>query len=426
MLPRVEERIALEEVAAALRAAEAAGIAARPAVIVHDLGRMRGRIAALQAAFPAGTLHALSIKANPLVEVLRSAVAAGAGLEAASIEEVHLALAAGCPPGQVVYDGPAKTVGELAEALALGVRINADNLAELGRVAALLAGGSPRAPIGLRINPQVGAGSIALTSVADRGSRFGVPAAEEPAIVAAFARHGWLRGLHAHVGSQGCPIDQLAAGARVLDGLRARIDAALGPGRVAVVDIGGGLPAAYRADERAPDIAAHAAALRSAAPGLWTGALQVVTEFGRWVQASCGAAVSEVEVVKDEGATVTAVLHLGADFLLRRVYQPEVWHHEFAVLGPDGAPKQGPLRPTTLAGPLCFAGDVLARALPLPPVAPGDRVVIRDVGAYTLSMWSRYCSRAMPPVLGLEGGALRVLRARETAAEVVAFWSARG
>ena len=72
---------------------------------------MRSRIAQLQSAFPKGTLHALAIKANPLVEVLREAVNAGAGLEAASIEEVHLALAADCPPERIVFDSPAKTLG---------------------------------------------------------------------------------------------------------------------------------------------------------------------------------------------------------------------------------------------------------------------------------------------------------------------------
>ena len=88
----------------------------------------------------------------------------------------------------------------------------------------------------------------------------------------------------------------------------------------------------------------------------------------------------------------------------------------------NGLPLVGDPVPTTLAGPLCFGGDVLARDLPLPPLAVGDHVLIRDTGAYTLSMWSRYCSRAIPLALGLDRGEVTVLRPRDTIADVVAFW----
>lgn len=76
----------------------------------------------------------------------------------------------------------------------------------------------------------------------------------------------------------------------------------------------------------------------------------------------------------------------------------------------------------TVVGPLCFAVDVLARDLPLPAVAPGDLVLVRDTGAYTLSMWSRHCSRAIPVVIGLDRGAPHVLRPRESVEDVVRFW----
>ncbi|HEY6564592.1 MAG TPA: hypothetical protein VIY86_08860, partial [Pirellulaceae bacterium] len=124
----------------------------------------------------------------------------------------------------------------------------------------------------------------------------------------------------------------------------------------------------------------------------------------------------------------TAVIHVGADFMLRSVYQPDLWPHRFEVLGPDGYPKRGRLVPTALAGPLCFAGDLLARDLPLPDVASGDLILIRDVGAYTLGLWSRHCSRGMPRVVGHDRGErphLHVLRERERPADIVRFWSQR-
>ncbi|WP_437673038.1 diaminopimelate decarboxylase [Sorangium sp. So ce131] len=399
------------------------GMDVEPAALFHDLGRMRSRIARVRAAFPPGALHTVAIKANPLVEVLRAAVDCGAGLEAASLEEVKLALAAGCPPDHIVYDSPAKTRAEIAEALRLGVRLNADNLDELGRIDELVRPGAAAGRVGLRINPQVGAAGIAITSVADRRSKFGVPLEQEGAVRAAFARYPWLAGLHVHVGSQGCGLALLVEGIRRVEALRQEIRRALGQGAAGTLDIGGGLPVAYRSTDRPPLLEDYAAALRREVPTLFEEGTTLVTELGRWVQAGCGFAVSRVEYVKEDSAGRTAILHLGADFLLRRAYHPEDWHHDFAALDPDAAPKEGPLSPCTLAGPLCFGGDVLARDLPLPELSPGDLVLIRDTGAYTLSMWSRHCSRGIPAVLGVDAGELRVLRERERPEDVVAFWS---
>ncbi len=130
-------RLTLQEAATIVQAAQrCALLAGATSAIFHHFGLMRTRIAALQADFPVSTLHAIAIKANPLVEVLREVVRTGAGLEAASIEEVELALAAGCPAERVIFDSPAKTIDEIAHALRLGVYLNVDNFAELERIAA--------------------------------------------------------------------------------------------------------------------------------------------------------------------------------------------------------------------------------------------------------------------------------------------------
>lgn len=421
--------VALGDVERVVAAARSAGYLddAEPALVFHDLGRMRARFRALVDRFPPGTLHAVAIKANPLVGVLGALVEAGAGLEAASIEEVHLALAAGCPPGRVVFDSPAKTRAELAEALALGVALNADNLAEVERIAECVGGGPVGSPfIGLRVNPLVGAGRIGLTSVADAFSKFGVRI-DDPAIFAAFERHPWLTALHVHVGSQGCDVELIAAGVRRAWELRAALHARLGGPRIATFDVGGGLPVAYRPEDRAPTLDDYVGALRGAVPELFSADVRLVTELGRAIHAPCGWAVSRVESVKRAGDTAIATIHLGGDLLVRRVLRPQEWHHELVVLDPAGRAKPpAPAGRWTIAGPLCFGGDLLARDAPLPPIAPGDLVLIRDVGAYTVGTWSRHCSRALPTVLGYEDPArpvLRVLRRRERPADVVAFWS---
>jgi diaminopimelate decarboxylase len=154
--------------------------------------------------------------------------------------------------------------------------------------------------------------------------------------------------------------------------------------------------------------------------------VHLITEFGRAIHANCGIAMTRVEYVKP--AQRLAVVHLGADFLLRPVYRPEDRQHEFFVLGRDGVPKSGTAEPVTLAGPLCFAGDIVARDVPLPRVEPGDWIVIRDCGAYTLSMWSRHCSRGIPEVLAYDPQRtipLRTLRHAETPGDVVRYWGLR-
>ncbi|MCB9755880.1 MAG: diaminopimelate decarboxylase [Myxococcales bacterium] len=396
------------------------------AVVVHDLERMRARVRELTRRFPPGTLHAIAVKANPLVAVLRAAVEVGAGLECASLEEVHLALAAGCPPDKIVFDSPAKTLEELEFGLARGLHLNLDNFDELARVDALR-GRLPAAPgvVGLRINPGVSAGAIAITSVGSRGSRFGVAlASERGAILDAFRRRPWLTGLHVHVGSQGCSIEQLTDAAARTHALADAIDAELGRDQVRALDLGGGLPTAYLASDAPPSLADYTRALAERVPALMSGARRLVTEFGRAVQAGCGLAISRVEYVKPADGGELAVLHLGADFLMRAVYHPQDWRHEFIALDASGRRKHGPSRPVTLLGPLCFGGDVIARAVELPALTPGDLIAIRDVGAYTLSLWSRHCNRGLPRVLGLErDGAFTVLRERERPEDVVSFWS---
>ena len=414
------DRIPLDRASRALQAAWDAGHHDR-ALLFHDMDLLHAKLNLLRDTFPSSTLHAIAIKANPLVEILRVLVEGGMGLEAASMEEVQLALAASCPPDRIVYDSPAKTNHELHQALSLGIHVNADGLDELQRIAAL--GGALNGSVGLRVNPEVGGGRIAMTSTASSTTtnrsprRFGVPMGSGLSdIVAAFTTYPWLSSLHAHVGSQGCDLDLLVRSAKRLNTLRTQIIQQ--GGVVSSVDIGGGLPAAYREDQKAPELADYVSQLRKDAPDLFNDEVQLVTEFGRALHAGCGFAASRVEYVDKESRRAT--LHLGADLLLRPVYRPEDWSHEFAVLDASGRPKAGPKTPWMLDGPLCFAGDVIGRERPLPDIEPGDWVVIRDTGAYTLSMWSRHCSRGIPPVLGWqqdglspsEKGKLRVMSSR--------------
>jgi diaminopimelate decarboxylase len=393
-------------------------------ILCHDLDRLRGRIAALQTAFPSNTLHTIAIKANPVVELLRCCVDCGVGLEAASLEEVHLALAAGCSPDKIIFDSPAKTTQEIDECLRRGIHLNVDNFSELARIEQQLALEPSTSTIGIRINPEVGVGTIQQTSVGSLGSKFGVSISRDRArLLAAFRRHPWLVGLHFHVGSQGVSVELLYEAAEKVQSLRTEIEAATNRD-LKFIDIGGGLPTAYDDDVVPATPAEYADMLRQRVPEFFAGDARLITEFGRSIQAGCGTAFSRVEYVRqlDEGHQ-RAVIHLGADFLLRPAYRPQDWKHEFLALDQHGKLKAGMPQRISIAGPLCFAGDIVAREISIPRPEPGDWIAIRDCGAYTLGMWSRHCSRGIPLVLGYERDVVKVLRNAESPADVVKFWS---
>lgn len=397
-------------------------------VLVHDLDHLDRTLAELRAAFPPSTLHAIAVKANPVGAILDRVAAAGMGLECASGVELEMALRR-LPADRVVFDSPCKTVDELRRALGAGARINADSLQELDRIAALGPAGATDSVIGLRINPGVGAGRIAGTSTAVRGSKFGVDLSENRnAIITRFVDHPWLRGLHVHVGSQGCDLELLAAGAAAAVDLADEVIAA--GGRVDALDIGGGLSASYGdRDDDGPSFRSLVAVLRETVPRLFSGPWQVVTEYGRRVHAAAGVVLSRVEATKRSGGRRIAVIHAGADLFVRPAYRPAQWRHRITVHHPDGRIKEGARMPWDVVGPLCFSGDRLAKGRQLPPIEPGDVIAVHDAGAYTLAMFSRYNSRRAPAVLGVAGPsdrplATRILKAEESTAGVMAFWGA--
>nr|WP_281720800.1 diaminopimelate decarboxylase [Nitrosomonas nitrosa] len=370
-----------------------------PWIVFHNLDLYREKLRLIREAFPANSLHTLAIKANPLLELLRIAVEEEFGLEAASFEEVQLALASGCLPGRIFFDSPAKTKTELRQALRLGVSINADSFEELERINQIIESGFS-SKVGLRINPEVGSGRISQTSVATINSKFGESLKENKrAIIKSFEHFPWLSGLHFHVGSQGCDLELLVAAAKRIADLLGLISENFGNERVKWINIGGGIPASYRDAAGVIEFRDYVSALKEV-EGIFSNRRLLVTEFGRAVQANCGWAVSQVEYIKKKPETVLAVVHYGADYLMRAVYAPQDWAHEFLLCSKDGTLKEGSARQVTIAGPLCFAGDLPGQHVMLPEPNISDLVVARDTGAYTLSLWSRHCNRAIPMVIG--------------------------
>lgn len=451
--------------------------------VVFDVDALRAAFAAVRQAFPPHWRHCLAIKSCPLAFVIEEALEAGLGIEAASIVELYMALAHGCPADLVAFDSPAKTHEELEMALSRGTLVNANSLDELDRIDAILrrqeATAGANAPlttarVGIRVNPLVGAGTISELSVSVPTSKFAVPATPSNirAMVEAFRRWPWLIALHTHVGSQGCSLDQLAEGIATLCNIADTVDGELGKERVTLLDIGGGLPANYGSDEVSPSFDEYAAVLRKAAPSLFENTQRtVMTEFGRALVAKSALTVSVVEYVRHnvpEQSTVeedvtdtdpaarkqanyesvdtvsdgevrktsgcpaqqTLVTHVGADLFLRSSYCPGKYCHRLSMYGRMGKPLGGKFMSTDVAGPLCFQGDYVARGSSLPRATPGDLLVVRDTGANTLSLFSRHCSRRLTAVYGYarDGDGqlcVRLVKGKESVQDVARFWGAR-
>jgi diaminopimelate decarboxylase len=180
------------------------------AVIFYDLSYLEERILHLAKQFPPSTLHGIAVKANPLKRILDLLKKLDMGAEAASLGEVSIVLDTGYSPKKIVFDSPVKTIEDLEFALKTGIHINIDSLSELERVAAIKKKNTSDSTIGIRINPQVGTGTILESSVAGEYSKFGVPIKSGRAdLIEAFTKYKWLTGVHLHVGSQGCPMDLL-------------------------------------------------------------------------------------------------------------------------------------------------------------------------------------------------------------------------
>ncbi|MET9137743.1 type III PLP-dependent enzyme domain-containing protein [Streptomyces parvulus] len=397
-----------------------------PIVGLLDVAGIRESAAALRAAFEAVTapgtpvLHAFAVKATPLVPVLRLLHEEGIGVEVASPGELALARAAGVPAERTVLDSPAKTPAELREALELGIAVNADNPQELERLDALVkALPDTASPLGIRVNPQVGGGSIEALSTATATSKFGVALRDEGArewVVRAYLDRPWLTRLHTHTGSQGIPLTLMAEGVAEAYALAEEINERAGRRQVDTLDIGGGLPVNFGSDEESPTYAEYARVLRERVPGLFDGRYGLVTEFGRSLLAKHGTVVARVEYAKSAGGRPVAVTHAGVQVATRTVYAPGAWPLRIAAYDGKGMPKEGPDVVQDVAGPACFAGDLLAVGRAMPLLEQGDYAAALDTGAYYFAHHYAYNSLARPGVYGFvsdEDGSVSFATVRE-------------
>ncbi|WP_372821729.1 diaminopimelate decarboxylase [Pseudomonas parafulva] len=373
----------------------------------HIEGQYRSYTDALQ-----GVEHLVcfAVKANSNLGVLNLLARLGAGFDIVSGGELERVLAAGGRADRVVFSGVGKTREDMRRALEVGVHcFNVESTDELERLQVVAAEMGKVAPVSLRVNPDVDAGTHPYISTGLKENKFGVAIADAEAIYVRAAQLPNLDvvGVDCHIGSQLTTVDPfLDALDRLLDLVDRLADCGI---HLRHLDLGGGVGVRYR-DEQPPLVADYIKAIRER-----VGArdLALVFEPGRYIVANGGVLLTRVEYLKHTEHKDFAIIDAAMNDLIRpALYQ--AWMGVSAV-----KPREGEGRAYDLVGPICETGDFLAKDRQL-NLAEGDLLAVQSAGAYGFVMSSNYNTRGRCAEILVDGDQAFEVRRRETIAELFA------
>ena len=400
---------------------------------VYDADTIRARVARL-AAFDSVRF---AQKACSNTHVLRLLRALGVKVDAVSAGEIERALHAGYDAADehsgLVFTADVIDRPTLALVARHGIPVNTGSVAMIDQLGAALGDHATGHRVWLRINPGFGHGHSRKTNTGGEHSKHGIWPTDVPAALEAIARHGMrLVGLHMHIGS-GVDYGHLA---KVCDAMVQHVQDVVALGHdVTAISTGGGLSIPYREGDAPVDTAHYFS--------LWDDArrrlarelghpVHLEIEPGRFLVAESGALVAEVRAVKDMGSNHFVLCDAGFNDLVR----PAMYggHHAISVLPRANADVRRDLGmvdervPTVVAGPLCESGDVFTQDAggvveprAIAPAEVGDLLVFHDAGAYGASMSSNYNTRPLAAEVLVDGAAARVIRRRQTVAELIAL-----
>ncbi len=356
-----------------------------------------------------------SVKVNSALAILKLLAGRGAGFDIVSGGELERVRAV-APEAmdRVVFSGVGKTVAEIDLALSAGIlEINVESEAELELLAARAAKLKKNVRFGLRVNPDVSAATHPYISTGLREHKFGVDIGQAKRIYKSVAGNRWLEpyGVSFHIGSQIRSAEPFGAAME-------RVSKLVGQLRRAgialeAVDAGGGLGIDYHGGsfDAAAKVREYAAAIEQALDGFEG---RLLLEPGRFLAAQAGALVARVLYVKRNGGKTFVITDAAMNDLIRpALYQA---HHEIVPV----RPRAGKPRTVDVVGPICETGDFFARDRKLGPVKPGDLVALLDAGAYGMAESSNYNSRLRAAEVLVEGAKARLIRRRETMADLLA------
>ncbi len=355
-------------------------------------------------------LVCFAVKANSNLGVLNVLARLGAGFDIVSRGELERVLAAGGQPDRIVFSGVGKTRDDMRRALEVGVHcFNVESTDELERLQQVAAELGVKAPVSLRVNPDVDAGTHPYISTGLKENKFGIAIADAEAVYARAAELANLQvvGVDCHIGSQ---LTSLPPFLDALDRLLGLIDRLAARGiHIRHLDLGGGLGVRYR-DEQPPLAGDYIQAVRQRIEGR---GLALVFEPGRSIVANAGVLLTRVEYLKHTAHKDFAIVDAAMNDLIRpALYQ--AWMNVVAV-----QPRQGEGRRYDIVGPICETGDFLAKDRIL-ELAEGDLLAVCSAGAYGFVMSSNYNTRGRAAEVLVDGDEAFEVRRRESVQELYA------
>jgi len=366
-------------------------------------------------AVPAGSLIAYAAKANDNLAVLKTLARLGAGADVVSGGELAKALAAGISAAKIVFSGVGKTATEMRDALEAGIyQFNVESEPELAVLDQVARSLGKRAPITLRINPDVDAKTHAKINTGTAETKFGIPfsRAREAYGHAAKLANIEIVGIDVHIGSQITDLEPFEAAFRRVAELVAPLRA--DGHNITRLDLGGGLGVPYEnSNMPPPDPSEYGAIVTRVTKAL---GCSLSFEPGRLIAANAGVLVSRVIYVKRGEAKTFLIIDAGMNDLIRpAMYEA---HHEIAAVA---EPVPGSPRATyDVVGPVCETADLFAAGRALPELKNGDLVAILSAGAYGAVMASDYNARPVPCEVLVSGEQWGIVRPRETYADLIA------
>ncbi len=382
---------------------------------VYSRAAIEERFRAFDSAF-GGRDHLVcyAVKANSNLAVLNLLARLGSGFDIVSGGELERVLAAGGDPAKIVFSGVGKTDAEIRAALAAGIHcFNVESETELERLNDVAGALGRVAPVSLRVNPDVDAGTHPYIATGLKQSKFGIPIEQAAALYRRAQQlvHLRIEGVACHIGSQ---LTELAPFTEALARV-AQLVAELAAQGVTLkhIDLGGGLGIRYN-DEHPPEPADYVRALLEKLDGEGTRGLRVMIEPGRAIVGNAGLLLTRVLYLKNGEDRNFAIVDAAMNDLVRPALY-DAWHD----ITPAAADQPRDLKRYDVVGPVCESGDFLGRDREL-GLAPGDLLAVVSAGAYGAVMASNYNTRPRCPEVMVDGGKIFVVRRRETVAELLA------
>jgi len=357
-----------------------------------------------------------AVKANSTLGVLGVLVELGAGADIVSVGELYRWLRAGGTAEHVVFSGVGKSESEMKAALEAGIGcFNVESAEELVVLDAVAQKMGKRAPISIRVNPDVDPETHPYISTGLKTNKFGVSMAEAPELFRDAAKRAGLEviGVDCHIGSQLTKTSPFAdAIARLVQLITALDKDGI---ELRHVDIGGGLGIDYgKGDGVPPTPAEYGAAVQKALAPIAKLGLKLMTEPGRVLVGNAGALISRVMFRKHNELKHFTIVDAAMNDLMRPAL-----YGSFHPIQPLKNPNR-PLVTTDVVGPICETGDFFARDRELPALEAGELIWIGAAGAYGAAMASNYNTRPRAPEVLVEGSTYTVIRTRETYEQLVA------